>query len=158
MTWVVLAVVVIFFIVLTLKHIVVVPDGSAAVVERLGQFHRTLPPGKHFIAPFIDRVASRTSVAPQLAQITDTAISLDNVPVTVYTQFRWQIVDVKQATQATPDIAAFILGVMRAQQREWIARHRADEPTLQLEADVQRAANEAAASAGVRVVDVRVGK
>jgi regulator of protease activity HflC (stomatin/prohibitin superfamily) len=97
-------------------------------------------------------------MAPQLAQLSDTAISLDNVPVTVYTQFRWQIVDAKQAAQATPDIAAFVIGVVRAQQREWIARHRADEPTLQLEADVQRSASETAASAGVRVVEVRVGK
>jgi regulator of protease activity HflC (stomatin/prohibitin superfamily) len=134
-----------------------VPPDFVYIVERLGSFHRLLEPGTHFIAPFIDRVAARTSMAPQLAQLSDTAISLDNVPVTVYTQFRWQIVDAKQAAQATPDIAAFVIGVVRAQQREWIARHRADEPTLQLEADVQRSASETSASAGVRVVEVRVG-
>ena len=34
----------------------VVNTGSVAVVERLGQFHRILEPGWHFIIPFFDFV------------------------------------------------------------------------------------------------------
>ena len=39
-----------------------VPEGSVYIVERLGRFHRTLPPGRHFIAPVFDRVARRFEV------------------------------------------------------------------------------------------------
>ena len=44
--------------------ITVVPDDSAYVVERLGRYLRTLPPGLHVLVPVIDRVAFRYSLRP----------------------------------------------------------------------------------------------
>lgn len=42
-----------------------VPEGSFAVIERLGKFHQVLPPGKHFILPLIDRNACLLAVATE---------------------------------------------------------------------------------------------
>ena len=44
-------------IVMFLRSIRLVPTQSAYVVERLGQYSRTLNPGFHALVPFIDRVA-----------------------------------------------------------------------------------------------------
>ena len=52
----VLALIAIFFIVLTFK---IVPQQNAWVVERLGKYDRTLTPGLKFLVPF-----SRRSRAP----------------------------------------------------------------------------------------------
>ena len=40
-----------------LRSIRLVPTQSAYVVERLGQYSKTLNPGFHALVPFIDRVA-----------------------------------------------------------------------------------------------------
>ena len=34
-----------------------VPQGSKHVVQRLGKFHKTLPPGLNIIIPYVDSVA-----------------------------------------------------------------------------------------------------
>jgi regulator of protease activity HflC (stomatin/prohibitin superfamily) len=39
-----------------------VPQGFTFTVDRLGQFHRTLAPGIHFILPFVDRVTHRINM------------------------------------------------------------------------------------------------
>ncbi len=44
------------------RAIQVVPQQNAWVVERLGKYHRTLPPGPNFILPFIDKVAYKHSL------------------------------------------------------------------------------------------------
>ena len=47
------------FIVQSVK---VVPQQSAWVVERLGKYNCTLPPGLNFLVPFVDKVAYRHSL------------------------------------------------------------------------------------------------
>ncbi|MER7277305.1 SPFH domain-containing protein [Dactylosporangium sp. NPDC000244] len=39
-----------------------VPDGFAFVVERVGKYSRTLPPGGHFLVPGVDRVRARVDL------------------------------------------------------------------------------------------------
>ena len=55
-----IALLVIIFLVL-LSSIKVVNTGYLYVVERLGQFHRILEPGWHFIIPGVDFVRKRLS-------------------------------------------------------------------------------------------------
>jgi regulator of protease activity HflC (stomatin/prohibitin superfamily) len=42
-----------------------VPEGTVAVIERLGKFHRVLLPGRHLILPVIDQVAYRIPLAAE---------------------------------------------------------------------------------------------
>jgi regulator of protease activity HflC (stomatin/prohibitin superfamily) len=138
---------------------VVVPDGGAAVVERLGRFHQTLPPGTHFIAPFIDRVRSNRPTLVAQETLAGTAISYDNIPLRVESTFRWKIVDPQKADTAASDLDAFVRGVMQSQQREWVGKRAwADirETTRELESDVVRAAGDAVSAAGVQILEMTV--
>lgn len=148
-----------FALIMLSKMLIVVPKDFVFVVERLGAYRATLTPGLHFLAPFVDRVAYRHSVLPRFEQFVDHAISHDNVPFSITSAFRWELADARRATYATPDLAQFVNGVVRAQQREWVAKHQGDEvreATRQLEADVTRAANDAAETAGVRILELTV--
>ena len=44
------------------QSVKVVPQQSAWVVERLGKYNSTLPPGLSFIVPFVDKVAYKHSL------------------------------------------------------------------------------------------------
>jgi regulator of protease activity HflC (stomatin/prohibitin superfamily) len=139
--------------------ITVVPDGSAYVVERLGRYHRTLPPGLHVLVPVIDRVAFRYSLGPRSDDVSDTAITLDNIPLTIRSTLRWQIADAREAAYGMNDPVFYATTLIRTTQRAWIARHAwsdARESTRQLEADVARAAEDAAQRVGLRVIEVTV--
>ncbi len=46
--------------------LVVVPEGRAAVIERLGKFRVVLGPGRHFVAPFADSVRARVDLGDQI--------------------------------------------------------------------------------------------
>ena len=48
-------------IALVMKSLLFVPPGRSAIVERLGRFHRVLPPGWNITIPFLER---RTIVDP----------------------------------------------------------------------------------------------
>ena len=75
----------------------IVPDATACVVERLGRYHRTLLAGMHFLVPVIDRVAHRFSLRPQDRDLSDRCITFDNVPVSISSRVRWQILDPERA-------------------------------------------------------------
>ena len=49
--------VVIFAVWLVLRHIRVVPQQTAFIIERLGRYHATYDAGIHFLTPLIDRIA-----------------------------------------------------------------------------------------------------
>lgn len=139
--------------------ITVVPGDSAYIVERFGRYFRTLPPGVHLLLPILDRVAFRYSLRPVREQLSDKAITLDNIPVAIRSTVHWQIVDAREAAYGTADPIEFVKTLVKTKQREWIAAHSskdARENTRQFEADVVRAAEELARSIGVRVVELTV--
>lgn len=122
-----------------------VPAGHAFVVERLGRYHRTLPAGTHFLVPLIDRVAFRFPLTPRDAEVTETAITLDNVAVKIAANVRAQIVDPQAAAYGTADVAEFVKTIVRTHLRNEIAKRNfedARETTRELQAAVLRAVAE----------------
>ena len=75
---------VVLAIVTLVKAIVVVPQQSAYVVERLGKFHVALTAGPSILIPYVDRVAHKIPLQ-EIPMDTDpqTAITRDNVTVSV---------------------------------------------------------------------------
>jgi regulator of protease activity HflC (stomatin/prohibitin superfamily) len=147
---------VIFAVIVVLRALVVVPAGSAYVVERLGRYARMLPAGVHVVVPFFDVIRFRYSLAPQDEHLTDRCITLDNVPVTLTSAFRWQIADAQKASYGTASIGDYARGIVQHAQRQCIAaRPWKDlrETTRELQQDVLRAVAEPAAAAGVKVFD-----
>lgn len=62
-------------LVLFLKGIIIVPEGRARLVERLGRRHKTIKPGINFIIPFLDRVKKIPGNAVQ-TKVKDRTVSL----------------------------------------------------------------------------------
>jgi len=57
-----------------------VPQQTAWVVERMGKFHRILPPGVAVMLPFLDRIAYVKSLKEVALEIpSQSAITADNV-------------------------------------------------------------------------------
>ena len=95
MTFVILAIVIIAFIVI-ITNISVVQQSRAYVVERLGAFHSVWGVGMHFKVPFIDRIARRVSLKEQVLDYPpQPVITKDNVTMQIDTVVYFQSTDPK---------------------------------------------------------------
>ena len=98
MTFVILAIVIIAFIVI-ITNISVVQQSRAYVVERLGAFHSVWGVGMHFKVPFIDRIARRVSLKEQVLDYPpQPVITKDNVTMQIDTIVFYQVTDAKLYT------------------------------------------------------------
>lgn len=74
----------------------VVNTGSVFVVERLGQFHRVLPPGLHVIIPFIDFVRKKVSTKQNILDIEpQSVITKDNVNIQIDNVIFYQVMSAR---------------------------------------------------------------
>ncbi|NUT43416.1 MAG: SPFH/Band 7/PHB domain protein [Thermoactinospora sp.] len=97
-----LAVLVVAFGVLgfiVVRSIRVIPQGSAAIVERMGSYHRTLTPGTSLVVPFIDKMRDTLDMREQVQPFPpQTVLSSDNQIVSVDVVVSYQVVNPKAAT------------------------------------------------------------
>ena len=63
----VIAVVLVILIVLVISNVIIVPQASAYVIERLGAYQQTWGTGLHFKIPLIDRVANKVTLKERIA-------------------------------------------------------------------------------------------
>ena len=67
-----------------IRSIRIIPAQSAAVVERLGKYSKTLEAGFHVLIPFIDRVKYKHSLKEIAVDVpAQQCFTLDNVGVTI---------------------------------------------------------------------------
>jgi regulator of protease activity HflC (stomatin/prohibitin superfamily) len=87
----------------------VVSQATAAVVERLGRYHRTLDPGLHFLVPFIDRVRKLVDLREQVVAFPpQPVITQDNVTISIDTVFYFTVTD---PFRATYEVANLLMAV-----------------------------------------------
>lgn len=149
----------VFAVVVLSKSVIVVPNGEAWVLERLGRYDRTLPPGLHVIVPFTDRVAFRYSVQPKDEELSDQCVTRDNVPVRVQSVLRAQIANPERAAYATANAGDSLVTLVRTHQRQAIGERSWDNVRLyprELESAVLSAATEPAAQMGVKLLAIDV--
>ncbi len=97
----IIAIVVVFVI---FKTAVVVPQQTAAVVENLGKYSRTLTPGFNLLVPFIERVAYKHSLKENAFDIPEQiCITRDNVQVGVDGVLYLQVLDAERASYGIGD-------------------------------------------------------
>lgn len=149
----------VFAVILISKCVIVVPEGNAFVVERLGRYFGTLPAGMHVILPFTDRIAYRFSLQPREEELSDQCVTRDNVPVRIVSTFRAQIADPERAAYATANAGDAVKTLVRTHQRQATGERSWDDVRLyprELESVVLNAATEPAAQLGITLLAIDV--
>lgn len=81
----------------TVGSIKIINQGYEGIVERLGQYRRTLKPGLNFVIPFFDTVLVETTREQLLDSKPQSALTRDNVTITADAVVYWKILDVQKA-------------------------------------------------------------
>ena len=99
-----------FFVLLVLwRTIKIIPQATAAVVERLGRYHRTLNAGLAIVVPFVDRLRPRIDLREQVVSFPpQPVITEDNLVVNIDSVIYFQVTDPKSATY---EIANYIQAI-----------------------------------------------
>lgn len=90
---------VLFIIGLLAANIVIVPQASAFIVERLGAYQATWETGLHFKIPLIEKVANRVTLKERVSDFPpQPVITEDNVTMQIDTVIYFQVTDPKLFT------------------------------------------------------------
>jgi regulator of protease activity HflC (stomatin/prohibitin superfamily) len=104
----VIAIVVVALFAILFKAIVVVPQASAAVVERLGRYRATLLPGLNFLVPFLDRIRDRIDLREQVVSFPpQPVITKDNLTISIDLVVYFRVTNPKDAVY---EISNYIAG------------------------------------------------
>lgn len=143
-------------IVFVFKTINVVPQQHAWVVERLGKYHEILPPGLHFVMPFIDRIAYKhvlkeipIEVPPQVC------ITKDNTQLQVDGILYFQVTDPMRASYGSSNYLSAITQLAQTTLRSVIGKMELDktfEERDHINAAIVSAIDASAANWGVKVL------
>lgn len=145
-----------FAVVFIFKTINVVPQQHAWVVERLGKYHATLPPGLNIVLPFIDRIAYKhvlkeipLDVPPQVC------ITRDNTQLQVDGILYFQVTDPMRASYGSSNYIAAITQLAQTTLRSVIGKMELDktfEERDHINTTIVSAIDESAANWGVKVL------
>ena len=104
-----LVVLFIFIIAVVFRAIALIPQGEAAVIERLGRYTRTVSGGITLLVPFIDKVRERVDTRERVVSFPPQAvITQDNLTVAIDTVVTFQINDPARAIYGVDN---YIVGV-----------------------------------------------
>ncbi|TDC92595.1 SPFH/Band 7/PHB domain protein [Saccharopolyspora aridisoli] len=106
---IVLAVIVLLVVVLVAKTVLLVPQATASVIERLGRYRSVAQPGLNLLVPFFDRVRARVDLREQVVSFPpQPVITQDNLTVSIDTVVYFQVTDARSAVY---EISNYITGV-----------------------------------------------
>ncbi|HCW73269.1 MAG TPA: peptidase [Clostridiaceae bacterium] len=111
MPWIIIfSVLAVIVVAILLSSIKVVNTGQVYVLERFGQYYKTLEPGWHVILPFVDYVRTKISMKQQILDIQpQTVITKDNVNISVDNVIFYQVLTPKDAVY---NIENYVSGIM----------------------------------------------
>jgi regulator of protease activity HflC (stomatin/prohibitin superfamily) len=106
---IVLIILVVLAFIALIKTIQVIPQASAAIVERFGRYTRTLNAGLNIVVPFIDRIRNRIDLREQVVPFPpQPVITQDNLVVNIDTVIYYQVTDARAATY---EVASYIQAI-----------------------------------------------
>lgn len=106
---IVLIVLVLFVLSALGKAIRIVPEASAAIVERFGRYTRTLAPGLHFVVPFIDTLRFRVDLREQVMAVPQQqVVTHDNRRVDIDIAVSYRVSDARAATY---DVTSYVQAI-----------------------------------------------
>jgi regulator of protease activity HflC (stomatin/prohibitin superfamily) len=149
----VIAIVAAIFIAQTFK---IVPQQHAWVVEKLGKYDRTLPPGLAFVWPFVERVAYKHSLKEVPLDVpSQVCITRDNTQLQVDGIIYFQVTDPMRASYGSSNYIAAITQLAQTLLRSVIGKMELDrtfEERDHINLSVVAALDEAATNWGVKVL------
>ncbi|WP_035841667.1 SPFH domain-containing protein [Kitasatospora azatica] len=106
---IVLIILVVLALIALIRTIQVIPQASAAIVERFGRYTRTLNAGLNIVVPFVDTIRNRIDLREQVVPFPpQPVITQDNLVVNIDTVIYYQVTDARAATY---EVASFIQAI-----------------------------------------------
>ena len=153
---VIAALVALFIFFFLFMGIIIVPNQTAIIEERLGKYHSTLLAGFHLIIPFVDRRAYRRTLKENVLDVpAQTCITSDNVSVSIDGVIYMQVVDPMRSAYGISDYVTGAVQLAQTSLRSAIGRMPLDktfESREQINQEVCSDLNAATTTWGVKVL------
>lgn len=115
-------------LIVAIRNIVIVPQGRAYVVERLGKYKTTWHAGIHIKIPFVDRISNRVSLKEQVMDFEpQSVITKDNVSMKIDTVVYLVVFDPQMATYGVEHVIPAIENLTATTLRNLIGELTLDE-------------------------------
>ncbi|MDQ2100512.1 MAG: stomatin-like protein [Tychonema bourrellyi B0820] len=138
----------------------IVSGGDEALVERLGQYKRTLKPGFHFISPVVEKVVCVDTTRERVLDIKpQSAITVDNVVLDVDAVVYWRVVNLQKAYYGIDQIENAIANLVLTTFRGEIGRLPMKEifgSRDEMNKQLLKKLDEATETWGVKVIRVEI--
>jgi len=106
----------------------IVPQGSKHVVQRLGKYHKTLPPGLNIIIPYVDSVAFKVSTRDIVLDIpSQEVITRDNAVIIANAVAYINIVSPEKAVYGVEDYELAIRNLVQTSLRAIVGEMSLDD-------------------------------
>jgi regulator of protease activity HflC (stomatin/prohibitin superfamily) len=138
----------------------IVPQGSKYVVQRLGKFHTTLPPGLNIIIPYIDSVAYKVTTKDIVLDIpSQEVITRDNVVIVVNAVAYINIVSPEKSVYGVEDYRLAIQNLVQTSLRSIVGEMDLDDALSsrdQIKARLKEAISDDIADWGIMLKTVEI--
>ena len=102
-------VLILLIVVVVARSVALIPQGEAAVIERLGRYTRTVSGGLTLLIPFIDRIRAKVDTRERVFSFPPQAvITQDNLTVAIDTVVTFQVNEPERAIYGVDN---YIVGV-----------------------------------------------
>ncbi len=157
---IVIGVLLLIVLIVLLSSIKVVNTGYLYVVERLGQFHRILEPGWHFMIPGIDFVRKKVSTKQQILDVPpQSVITKDNVKISVDNVIFYKMLNAKDAVYNIEDFKSGIIYSATTNMRNIIGNMSLDEVLSgrdKINSDLLSIIDEVTDAYGIKILSVEI--
>ncbi len=154
--YIVPAILLVVLLVIIGKTVVIVPQNTTYLVERLGKYNDTLTAGMQFVVPFIDRIAYRLSLKEDAIDIpSQVAITRDNISLTIDGVLYYKVLEPYKAAYGIENYEYAVIQLAQTSMRSEIGKLELDrtfEERDTLNARIIDAINQASAAWGVQVM------
>lgn len=124
----VLLVVVVFVVITVAKGVRLVAQGEEWIVERLGKYHRTLPPGLNILIPYLDRVAYKLVTKDIILDVQEQeVITRDNAVILTNAIAFVKVTDPVKAVYGVTDFSEAIRNLIMTTLRSIVGEMELDE-------------------------------
>jgi regulator of protease activity HflC (stomatin/prohibitin superfamily) len=138
----------------------IVPQGSKHVVQRLGKYHRTLPPGLNIILPYIDIVAYKVTTKDIVLDIpSQDVITRDNAVIIVNAVAYINIISPEKSVYGVEDYRLAIQNLVQTSLRSIVGEMALDDALSsrdQIKAKLKTAISDDIADWGITIKTVEI--